>query len=566
MLHQVDLTKKPFNLSEQDITWVQETLEGLTLEEKVGQLFCPVGMGDNAALIDMVKKYQPGGLMYRPGPAQEIRAAHQAMQENSKIPMLLAANLENGGDGVATEGTYFGKQLQVAATNDPDMAYKLGTVACSEGRAVGLNWSFGPIVDINMNFRNPITNVRTFGDRPETVLDMGLAYMKAAHENGMAVSIKHFPGDGVDDRDQHLLTSINSLSMEEWDATFGHVYQTLINEGANTVMVGHIMQPAYQRHFNPGLKNEDLLPSSLSPEILQNLLREKLNFNGVIVSDATLMAGFTIAERRELAVPKAIAAGCDIFLFNRNFEEDQEYMLSGIRNGILTEERLNEAVTRILGLKASLRLHEQARTNTLVPDESALAIIGSDKHHQWAQACADQSVTLVKDTQQLLPVTPQTHKRVLLVVLGDEEGSFSSGGCHKPFVEKLRAAGFEVTVHDSMDMQSMFRSVQDYVKQYDFALYFANYATASNKTDLRINYTPPIGGDIPWFIKELPTMFVSVANPFHLQDVPRIPTFINAYSGNEYSLNAIVDKMQGKSEFKGTNPVDPFCGYWEAKL
>ncbi len=136
MLYQVDLTKKPFNLNEQDITWVQETLEGLTFEEKVGQLFCPVGMGDNAALIDMVKKYQPGGLMYRPGPAQEIRSAHQAMQENSKIPMLLAANLENGGDGVATEGTYFGKQLQVAATNDPDMAYKLGTVACSEGRAV----------------------------------------------------------------------------------------------------------------------------------------------------------------------------------------------------------------------------------------------------------------------------------------------------------------------------------------------------------------------------------------------------------------------------------------------
>ncbi|WHY20034.1 glycoside hydrolase family 3 N-terminal domain-containing protein [Paenibacillus sp. G2S3] len=566
MLHQVDLTKKPFNLNEQDITWVQETLEGLTLEEKVGQLFCPVGMGDNAALIDMVKKYQPGGLMYRPGPANEIRSAHKAMQENSKIPMLLAANLENGGDGVATEGTYFGKQLQVAATNDPDMAYKLGTVACSEGRAVGLNWSFGPIVDINMNFRNPITNVRTFGDRPETVLDMGLAYMKAAHENGMAVSIKHFPGDGVDDRDQHLLTSINSLSTEEWDATFGHVYQTLIDEGANTVMVGHIMQPAYQRHFNPELKDEDLLPSSLSSEILQNLLREKMNFNGVIVSDATLMAGFTIAERRELAVPKAIAAGCDIFLFNRNFEEDLEYMLSGIRNGILTEERLNQAVTRILGLKASLRLHEQARTNTLVPDESALAVIGSEQHHQWAQACADQSVTLVKDTQQLLPVTPETHKRMLLVVLGDEEGSFSAGGTHKPFVEKLRTAGFEVTVHHPMDMQAMFMSVRDYVKQYDFALYFANYATASNKTDLRINYTPPYGGDIPWFIKELPTMFISVANPFHLQDVPRIPTFINAYSGNEYSLNAIVDKIQGKSEFKGTNPVDPFCGYWEARL
>lgn len=117
MLHQVDLTKKPFNLNEQDITWVQETLEGLTLEEKVGQLFCPVGMGDNAALIDMVKKYQPGGLMYRPGPAQEIRSAHKAMQENSKIPMLLAANLENGEMGLQrkalTSGSSFKWRLQM---------------------------------------------------------------------------------------------------------------------------------------------------------------------------------------------------------------------------------------------------------------------------------------------------------------------------------------------------------------------------------------------------------------------------------------------------------------------
>ncbi|WP_314587295.1 glycoside hydrolase family 3 N-terminal domain-containing protein [Paenibacillus terrigena] len=566
MLYQVDLSKKPFNLKEQDIAWVRQTLEGLTLEEKVGQLFCPVGMGDNDQLIQMVKALQPGGLMYRPGPAAEIRAAHEAMQKSSKIPMLLAANLENGGDGVAAEGTYFGKQLQVAATNDPEMAYKLGTVACREGNAVGLNWSFGPIVDINMNFRNPITNVRTFGDRPETVLEMGRAYMRAAHENGMAVSIKHFPGDGVDDRDQHLLTSVNSLSIAEWDATFGKVYQQLIDDGANTVMVGHIMQPAYQRHFNPGLKDEDLLPSSLSPEILQNLLREQLNFNGVIVSDATLMAGFTIAERREVAVPKAIAAGCDIFLFNRNLQEDMEYMIAGIHSGILTEERVNQAVTRILGLKASLRLHERKASDTLIPDESALEVIGSAQHHDWARECADQSVTLVKDTQNLLPVTPETHKRVIVYVLGDEEGSFSSGGCHKPFVAKLKAAGFEVTVNDPTDFAAMFTSIREFKEKYDFALYFANYATASNKTDLRINYTPPFGADIPWFIRELPTMFISIGNPFHLQDVPFMRTFINAYSGNEYSLDAIVEKIQRKSDFKGTNPVDPFCGYWEARL
>ncbi len=130
-----------------------------------------------------------------------------------------------------------------------------------------------------MNFRNPITNTRTFGSDPKLVAAMGEAYVKAVESRGMAASIKHFPGDGHDERDQHLVTSVNGLSCEEWDATYGLAYRTCIAAGAKTVMVGHILQPAYIRHFNPGIRDEDMLPATLSPELLGGLLRTKLGFN-----------------------------------------------------------------------------------------------------------------------------------------------------------------------------------------------------------------------------------------------------------------------------------------------
>jgi len=568
MLNNIDLTKKPFNLKESDIAWVEEQLAQMSLDEKIGQLFCLIGMAEEEQqLVQLLAAFKPGGVMYRPMPGEQIQHIHRILQNNSKLPLLLAANLEDGGSGSAIDGTYFGKPLQVAATDDEEMAYKLGLVAGREGGAVGVNWSFAPIVDIDINFRNPITNVRTYGSDPQRVRKMAKAYMKGVHENGLAVSIKHFPGDGVDERDQHLLTSINSLSAEEWDDSFGMVYKELIEEGAQTVMVGHIMLPAYSKLLNPELKDEELMPATLSPEILQGLLREKLGFNGLIVTDASIMAGFTIAEKREIAVPKAIASGCDMFLFTKNIEEDYRFMLQGIEKGILTERRINEAVTRVLGLKASLKLHEKHEQNALVPPREALSIVSCEEHQEWAKACADLSVTLVKDRDRLLPIYPDEYKSILVYVLGDEGNHFSQS-CSSLFVEKLRAEGFTIDLYDkaNVDLTEMFMPIEVLKAKYDLVIYFSNITTASNQTVVRINWAPPFGSDMPWFIREIPTLFISTANPYHLQDVPRMSTFINGYSSNSFTVEAIIEKITGKSPFKGVNPVDPFCGYWEAKL
>jgi beta-N-acetylhexosaminidase len=555
----VDLKGKPFYLSENDIRWVIETKADMTIEEKIGQLFCPIGLSNDPGYLDnALLGFNIGGVLYRPGLAEEMQDTHRYLQQRSKLPMFIAANLEAGGDGIAIDGTSFGKQMQVAATGNPKHAYRLGKVSCEEGAAVGCNWAFAPVVDIDMNFRNPITNVRTYGNNPDTVLEMGKEYMKAARECGVAVSVKHFPGDGVDEVDQHLLTSVNTLSCEEWDKTYGKIYKELIDADALTVMIGHIALPSYQKHFNPDFP-EKIVPATLSKELTTELLRRKLGFNGLITTDATAMVGFTCAMEREKAVPYSIACGCDVFLFNKDLAEDYAFMKKGYEEGLITDERLDEAITRILATKAALKLHEKQKNNSLVPEKDALSVVNCEEHRKWARECADEAVTLVKDTQGLLPISPGRHRKVLLEVLGDFK---SNDRVSSKITELLIKEGLEVIPYVPEDFTMPIDNVSDIKRKYDLVLYIANIENASNKTVSRINWHTFFGSgnNLPWFVEEVPTLFVSVANPYHLLDVPMVKTFVNCYSNHDIMLETVIDKLLGRSEWKGTSPVDPFCG------
>jgi len=562
----------PFNLCDDDVVWVERTLSGMDVAAKVGQLFVLVITdADPETNLLAIKKagIAPGGFMTRPFTAKEVQGLHRTLQANAQIPLLLAANLERGGDGVALDGTVFATQFGVAATDDEQFAYQLGLVAGREAAAVGCNWAFAPVVDIDLNPANPITNTRTYGSDPHRVLRMARAYMKGVHEVGLAVSVKHYPGDGVDGRDQHLVTSVNSLSVEEWDASFGMVYRAMIDAGADTVMAGHIMQPAYSRLLRPGIADSAIMPATLAPELLNDLLRDRLGFNGLVSTDASVMAGMTAVMPRAKAVPAAIMAGNDIFLFAANLAQDYAFMLDGAASGALTEERLDEAVTAILSLKASLGLHRNQEEGTLVPDESALSVVGSDEHREWARACADQAVTLVRDKQELLPLSPERHRRVLLYVLGDRGGYMDEGGGVAPhFVARLRDAGFQVDNFDYGALgEEAWAELMDPLAQidgYDLVLYLASLKTASNQTTVRINWGNPMGFDVPRTVEDIPTLFVSIDNPYHLQDVPMVKTFVNAYTSTESVVDAVVDKLLGRSRFTGISPADPYCGLWDA--
>ncbi len=564
-----DYRAKPFNLDDEDVAWVEKTFSEMTEDEKIQSLFFPCMRNyDEASIDELLDTLHPCGVMYRPCSAEEAVNATNMFRKKCKIPMLIAANLEKGGNGIVNEGTLIGAPLQIAATDNVENARRLGILCAREGKAVGANYAFAPIIDIDYNFRNPITNTRTFGSDPDRVAAFGAAYTEECQKLGVCVSIKHFPGDGRDERDQHLVTSINDMSCEDWMATYGNNYKASIDKGALTVMVGHIMQPAWQKRINPDLKDEDIMPATLSPELIgpEGLLRKYLGFNGVICTDATTMAGFTIPMDRSKSVPYSIACGADIFLFNKNMEEDLEYMRKGVADGVITKERLDEAVKRVLALKAALKLYKQTEDLKV---EDALAVLGCEEHQQWAKEVADQAVTLVKEEKGVLPLYPVHKKRVLYCPIESEQGvsySVKAGVCDH-FKQLLEKEGFESTTFVPAPMFEGKTPRQDEVtKGYDYIIYLANMSTKSNQTTVRIEWQQPMGANCPHYVNSVPTIFISVENPYHLLDVPRVKTFINAYNSNDYVLDAIIDKIMGRSEFKGKNPVDPFCGKWDTRL
>lgn len=555
----VDMKAKPFFLDDKGCRWVTQTLSSMSLEEKIGQLFLAIGLSeDDGDILEMERQFHLGGIMYRPGRAEKLKNRNDKLQAQARIPLLIAANLENGGSGAVIEGTSFGSQLQIAATGDPENACRLGNISGAEGASVGCNLAFAPVCDIDRNWRNPITNTRTYGNDPDTVLAMCSAYLKGISRHQVAVSIKHFPGDGCDERDQHLVTSVNNLDCEEWDRTYGKIYQSLIDQGAQTVMAGHILQPAYSRYFRPDIPDSEQMPASCSKELIDGLLRTKLGFNGVVLTDAANMLGYCTAMERCRQIPATINAGVDMILFGKNLAEDIHYLTQAVKAGEVTMERIDEAVTRVLALKASLGLHEKQRFSR---DDYA-QIIGCKTFAEQAKACAGQAVTLVKDTQRLLPLSPESHKRVWLFIAGDKPGFTGGARCRDWVVAALTNAGFEVDCYDSetSDIRDSELAMEEIKKRYDVIMYFSNVINASYQTVARIQWSGAVAQDGPYYVNECPTLFVSLGNPYGFADVPMIRTIVNVYHASPYTVQACVDSITGKSPFPGTSPVDPFCG------
>ena len=554
----IDYKGNPFFLNDQQINWVMNTFSSMTTEEKIGQLFCPISYSsDPGYLSGALLRHKIGGMLFKTSPSAEVRAAHAFANANSRIPLLFAANLEFGTTGFLEDGTFFGQQMGIGATDDTEQAYRMGYVSTKEAASVGCNFAFAPVSDIDLNWRNPIVNVRSYGNDADKVLAFCKAYKRAADDNNVAISVKHFPGDGVDEVDQHLLTSVNTTTCEEWDSTYGKIYRGMINDGAKSFMIGHIDHPAWRKRLNPDAV-DGIVPASLSRELMTGLLREYLGFNGLIITDATPMVGYTSAMDRATAVPTTVMCGADMFLFNRDLEEDIGFMTAGLKNGLLTEERLNEAVLRILAFKASLGLADKAK-EMLLPPESEMSCIGCEQFHVWARELADKAITLVKDTQRNLPMDPEKTPRLLLELLGNYP---SEKHIAEYMYKKLSDEGFTVTLYKPETFQELDNHVKKFHEKYDAVLYLANVENASNKTTNRINWFTfwGSGNNVPWMVNEVPVYFVSLANPYHLVDVPMMKTYINCYSNNDETLDALIEKLMGRDDFVGISPVDPFCG------
>ena len=584
----VDLRAKPYCLSDADIAWVESTIAGMSDEEKVGQLFWQLTASqEEDYLKELMEKYHLGGCRYNGMPGAKVLEQNRTLQKYAKIPVFIACNPENGGNGVCSDGTFVSSQIKLGATGKPEYAQAMGRVSGAQIAATGCNMAFAPVADITYNWECEEILSRAYGNDPQLVATMSHAYMQGLFETeGVASCAKHFPGNGQDYRDAHLSNNVNHFGLEKWMQTYGHVYKTLIDGGLQAIMGGHILMPEYMKELYPDITPQQLRPATLCPEIMTGLLRDKLGFNGMVVTDASHMVGMTNQMKRKDMLPLAINSGCDMFLFFNDPDEDFASMLDAYRSGVISEARMTEALTRILGLKAAMGLNKKTLDQLCPSEEVMQAALDNAEFKALSPAVSRDALTLVKYRQEgVLPLSPEKTKRVMIVNVKGADGPMAAlmamamgGGKDRKtpaqkLQERLNAKGFEAFIYESPldkikqmiaagekpSMNLYFagkNAIADFVAGQDLVITLFNVPNGHPAFGLSKG-----GGEIPWYVHELPVVGISVSKPTMLADCPMLQTYINTYDANDDTLDALVDAlMAGPEAFKGSDPIDAYCG------
>ena len=552
----IDLSAAPFNLDDAAMAWVAATRDGLSPRDKLAQLFVLLERGSPEEVADEVSSFRPGGItrIYSDDLFAEIALARE-LGTLSAIPLLISADLE-GSRMSLPFGTSVPNPLGLAAVDDVEATSAISTIMAREAHAVGLNWSFTPVIDINAAWRSAIVGTRSYGSDMERVERHAMAQIEAFQANGVAATVKHWPGEGYDDRDQHLVTTVNPLSMPDWEKSFGRLYRKAIANGVLSVMSAHIALPSYVLALDPDAGAEAYRPASLSRMLNEDLLRRELGFNGLIVSDATGMAGLGDWGPRDEVLPEVIISGCDVILFSNDPNGDLMRLVKAVADGRLSQERVDEAVTRVLALKAALGLHK----DRVAPNvDDARLVVATAENHIIAERCTARVPTLVKDLKGVLPLSPGKTKRVLVY----------SGGVVLPFVphplplslpQRLEKEGFAVTVFEP--------GVALNPKDFDLVLYLFAEETLLTRSRIFIDWiklTGSVFGAMHRLWHDMPALMISFGYPYYLYDAPRVPAYVNAYGSSEAMQAAVLEAIMGRTPFSGTSPVDPFVGSEQGK-
>jgi beta-N-acetylhexosaminidase len=553
------IQKPPFALSAEDAAWVVNTLGALPQRRKLAQLFNLMLVPQDAAAVDRLAAEQPGAVtQFMLGGADAGLRLLRQFVDASDIALLVSADAEGG--AIALDGmTPMSNQLGMAAMNAPQLYGQAVDVMAREAAALGINWSLTPVVDINAEMRSAIVATRSFGSDLSRIEALARVNVRAMQRAGLAATAKHWPGEGYDARDQHLVTTINPLSMEAWRERFGRLFSRLIEDGVMSVMSAHIALPAYAAARGvEGL--ERYRPASVSRLLNQDLLRGELGFNGVIVSDATPMAGLSSWGPREAVLPEVVENGCDMILFSPDLHADLDLLQRAMEDGRLSERRVDEAVTRVLAMKAALGLHRRSKAE-LSPDwQTACKSLATQQHKAMAQAVAAASPTLVKDTQGLLPLSPQRHRRVVLVT-DPSRGGFVNLPVQPLVLDRLLTErGFDVRAYDPADPPK--------AGDIDLMVFVLAQESLLTQSNIYLDWVAMLGAMDKAMTRlwhQVPTMLVSFGHPYYLYDAPRMPCVINAYAATEPVQQAVVRKLMGEEPFAGISPVDPFCGLPDAR-
>lgn len=531
--------------------------EDLTVREKIGQTvvelidFEKSYSKNNETLESTLTKYPIGAvfmanwLIKGGADSAEIVIKRKIIEysKNSKIPMLFQEDYETGLGENVSGFTKLPNLMALGATNNKQLAWEYGNTISSEARQMGINWLLHPVCDLNINFLNPLVSTRCLSDDPQKTIQLVSQQIKAMQNNKVAATIKHFPGDGVDFRDQHQVTTVNSLSKKEWSQTFGKVFQDLIDSGANCVMAGHISLPAFQTKQ----VNGTYLPATLSNELITGLLKGKMRFKGVVISDALNMGGIEgyYASPIETQI-ESFKAGCDMMLWPAPGYIDT--LEARILNGAIPMERLNDAVKRIWELKKKCCLFDSNYKTFSVATPNSKA-----NGTKTATDIAEKSITLVRDLNNQIPLNSAKTKKILWVIVGTKSKTEELINRFQPTKTELEKLGFSVEMrvncpYYGSDLEALNRNDK---------IIFAFDHHPHNPMGTTLIYEEEIL--TVWLAQKMPkdkVISISYGDPYcHNVYLPLINTCINAYSESEASQLAVVKTISGSSKFTGVSPV-----------
>jgi beta-N-acetylhexosaminidase len=578
-------TYQPTNrqLTKDEEKWVRETLKALTLAEKIGQMFLADGNAifmNRAAdpyqqLEHHIKDNKVGGVLWFRSDVWATAVLTNRLQELSKLPLLISSDLEMGLGMRLNETQWWPPNMAVAATGEPKLALNQGLCTAREARAIGINWLFAPVVDVNNNPNNPVINVRSYSEDPQVVSDFAAAFVQGATGEGVLTCVKHFPGHGNTATDSHIGLPVVDASKDSLSKLEFVPFRALIGtdrkkneEGVrvSAVMSAHISLPNIEtepaapvRTLSAGEKAaaeftsqteanapKVTKPATLSQKILTGILRDELKFAGLVVTDAMNMAGISARYDAATAAIEAIKAGVDVIEKSPDIDAAIRGVNEAVKKNEIPEARINLSVERILRAKAALGLHEKRTVDLDAVDR----IVSSPGCQMTAQEIADRSITLVRDERKAVPLKPPA--RVLSVTFTDEEDRAVT----QPFVSELRRRlpTLETIVLDLRTKDEEIKQVLERIDKQNFdAVIFASTVRArSGKGSVAL---PALGLRLAEELVKRNALVVSFGNPYLLQAIPQAQTYLAAYSPFPFSQRAAAKALLGESEITGKLPV-----------
>ncbi len=536
-------------LSAPTSAWVESTLKRLTLEEKAAQLVFYATPGSYLAensdawreLERFAAKRKIGGFVFSIGDVYEYAMQLNRLQNLADVPLLVAGDFEYGVAMRVRHATAFPRAMAIGATRNLRYAYEAGRITALEGRALGVHQNYAPTIDVNNNPRNPVINTRSFGDDVKLVSDMGVAYVKGTQDGGMIATIKHFPGHGDTDVDTHLgLASLNH-DRSRYESVEFPPFKAAIDAGAMSVMVGHIAVPTYDTA--PGI------PATVSNRITTGVLRNQLQFNGLIVTDAMRMRGVSSRYGPGEASVLALKAGTDIVLMPADIDVAIDAIVAAVRRGELEEARLDASVSRLLAMKQWAGVD---RDRTIDVGRVA-GIVNAGEHEDLAREIARKAVTVLGNESSILPLSPVDGRKFLNVIISDTEDPRTGRSFHS--LLRSRRLNAEFAKVDSRSNDAEHEAALESAKAADVLFLQLHLSVRSGEMSGSVSRKQKdLAGRLASLGK--PIIAFSFGNPYVIMELPKVNAYVCAYSDAEVMQEAVAEVVFAEEPASGKLPIN----------